>query len=112
MLEVIARPVSQRQLFVDLPLILREESVGAVIQLEERGVLILRRHRVRKRQSEAGMDRRRRQNRPPEIYRPRGGGRAEVEQRGQSGKDDSGGEEEVPLGIVAQEIEVDSALHL
>ena len=104
--DVVPQPVGQRETIGGLPVILREESVRAVVQREPRRVRPRRRHVVGPRRADARMARRSDQVRPPEDCR------CERLECGERWKDDPRREEQVPSRLVPQIVHVDARLHL
>ena len=105
-LDVVARAVGERQPRRGLPVVLHEVSERRMVQREPRVALPRRRHIVGPRRVDARMDRRGDEVRPPEHR-----GRERLERR-QRREDDARGEEQIPLRLVAQVIEVEAALQL
>src|SRR5262249_10892043 len=73
--EVVAQTVGERPLRAELPLILNEEAVGAVIEVEASSGNPLRRNGVSERQAESWMNCGCGQARPPKVHRTRRGRR-------------------------------------
>ena len=104
--EVVSQAVGHRQLVRGLPVILEEHAERAVIHVESRPIVPSRRHIVGPRRAHAGIARRGDEVRPPEHRR------REALKRRERRKDEAGGKEQIELGLIVNDVDVDARLRL